>query len=83
MKKYKTILDFRTNANGAYQEAWKNGWLKDYVWLVDGRTLNSKWNYKTCFELAKQCKSKTEMKRKSNRAYQLSRENGWLDIFFA
>lgn len=81
-KKYKTILDFRTNANGAYQEACKNGWSKDYVWLVNGRTLNSKWNYKTCFELAKQCKSKTEMKKKSNRAYQLSRENGWLDIFF-
>ena len=42
----------------------------------------AKWTYDTCKELAATCKNKEEFKRKSSRAHNVSRENGWIDEFF-
>ena len=36
-KKYKTRSEFQDENLGAYSAAWRKGWIKDYVWLVDGR----------------------------------------------
>lgn len=36
------------------------------------------WNYDTCFEVALDCKSRSEMHDKYKRAYQIARKNGWL-----
>lgn len=33
-KKYKIKKEFRENSHGAYSAAWRNGWLKDYDWLI-------------------------------------------------
>ena len=41
-----------------------------------------KWTYDTCKELAATCKNKEEFKKKSSRAHNVSRENGWIDEFF-
>lgn len=35
-KKYKTRSEFHKGAAGAYQKAFKKGWLDDYVWLNRG-----------------------------------------------
>lgn len=40
--------------------------------------MGKKWNYDTCFDLAKTCKTRSELKVASNRAYTIARENGWL-----
>ena len=41
-----------------------------------------KWTYDTCKELASTCKNKEEFKKKSSRAHNVSRENGWINEFF-
>ena len=38
---------------------------------------NNKWTYETCYELAKQCNKKSEMKSKNQRAYIVALRNGW------
>lgn len=35
-KKYKTRTEFQKGSAGAYQKAWKKGWIDDYVWLNRG-----------------------------------------------
>ncbi len=40
-----------------------------------------KWNYDTCFELAKKCNSKGELKAANYQAYHVARINGWLDDY--
>lgn len=35
-KKYKTRTAFRSGATGAYEKAWKKGWLDDFTWLNRG-----------------------------------------------
>ncbi len=40
-----------------------------------------KWTYETCFELAKKCQTRSEMKSSSSFAYTLARKNGWLNEY--
>lgn len=42
------------------------------------RKPNGYWNYDTCFDEAKKCKSKKEFERSCSSGYQVSRKNGWL-----
>lgn len=44
--------------------------------------ISPKWNYETCCEAAKLCSSKEEFKKKYSRAHNVSRTNGWIDVFF-
>lgn len=36
-----------------------------------------KWNYDSCYQLALECKKKSEMAKKNSRAYDVARKNGW------
>ena len=85
-KQYKYKVDFYRNNCGAYDKALKEGWLKDFDWFLDGikRTgeKHRKWNYNTCKEESKKYKSRGEFGTKSQRAYLVSLQNGWLDEFF-
>lgn len=80
-KKYATITDFAKGCGSAHFRAKENGWIKDYTWFVDGKQLSAqkrtKWDYDACYELAKQCVKKSEMKDKNIRAYQVALKNGW------
>lgn len=84
-KKYSTITDFAKGSGGAHFRAKENGWIKDYTWFVDGKQLSAqkrtKWDYDACYELAKQCVKKSEMKEKNNRAYQVALNNGWFSEY--
>ena len=40
-----------------------------------------KWTYETCYELAKQCVSRSDLKNHNQTAYDTARENGWLDDY--
>ena len=80
-KKYITITEFAKGCGSAHFRAKENGWIKDYTWFVDGKQLSAqkrtKWDYDACYELAKQCVKKSEMKEKNDRAYQVALNNGW------
>ena len=40
-----------------------------------------KWDYNACYELAKQCVKKSEMKSKNQRAYIVALRNGWFSDY--
>ena len=44
--------------------------------------MKKKWTYKTCYEAASKCKTRKEFQDKYAGAYDVARENGWLDDFF-
>lgn len=39
------------------------------------------WNYDSCYNLAKQCKTRSDMKKSSSRAYNVARLNNWFDDY--
>lgn len=84
-KKYKTKTEFKNNNSGAYNVAYRNGWLDDYTWLEDGNKIavekRRKWNKETCCEEAKKYKTKVEFRRLSSGAYDAAYKNGWLKDF--
>ena len=42
----------------------------------------NRWTYESCYELAKTCASKSEMKSKNHRAYIVALRNGWFDYYY-
>ena len=43
--------------------------------------MKKKWDYDSCFELAKNCNSRGEFKIANYQAYHIARKNGWLDDY--
>jgi hypothetical protein len=80
-KKCSYVTEFAKRCPSGHHRAAKNGWIKDYDWFVNGREIsaqkNTIWNYEACYELAKQCRKKTELCAMSERAYDVARKNGW------
>ena len=49
---------------------------------MDGKKPNGYWNnYENCFNAAKECKNRCELKRKHIGAYVVARKNKWLDDY--
>lgn len=80
-KKCKTIKEFRENYITAHDVSKKNGWFKNYTWLVRAIKPNGYWNYETCMENAKKCKTKTEFFKKYGQGYQVALANGWISEY--
>jgi len=80
-QKYTTIGDFMEGSYGAYDKSKQNGWFKDYTWLKKRPKSNIKWTREAVFELAKECHSVTELRRRSSAAENKARKNGWLKEF--
>lgn len=84
-RKYSTVSEFADKSGSAHFRAKEKGWIKDYNWFVDGKALSAQkrtiWTYDTCFELAKQCHKKSEMKERNHRAYNVARKNGWFSDY--
>lgn len=78
-KKYSTKKDFKLHANGAYQLAYKEGWLNDYTWF---KSLTGFWTYEACKAEAAKYEKRNQFKKGCKGAYAKSRINGWLDEFF-
>lgn len=51
----------------------------DDIRILSGKDV--KWDYDTCKDAAKACKSKSEFKKRFGRAYQVSVDNKWIDEF--
>lgn len=79
--KYKTKVSFEKNSASAYGKALKKGWLREYTWLKEGHKPNNYWTYERCYEEAKKYKTRTELQKAPNRAYEAARNHGWLDDY--
>lgn len=81
-KKYTVQSDMRKHARGALDAARRNGWLKDFVWLKDGRLLApgkpEKWNREACFQEAQKYETKTDFLKNNESAYHRALKKGWL-----
>ena len=55
--------------------------MEDYVWFSIPRKRNY-WNYETCKDAAKECKTRTEFAKKYDTAYRLSLKNKWIEEFY-
>lgn len=78
-KKYSSKKEFKEKANGAYQFAYKEGWLDDYTWF---KPLTGYWTYEACKTEAAKYDTRGHFKIGARGAYTKSRVNGWLDDFF-
>lgn len=91
-KKYNSKVAFKTNSNTAYQQARKNGWLKEYTWFIrpkrdyssmkGKKPHNFKWDYNACCDEAKKYHSRTEFMKGGHGAYDVARRNKWLDDYY-
>ena len=79
--KYNSKKEFEKKSETAAKKAWKNKWMKDYVWFTPSRKKNY-WNYETCKNASKECKTRTEFYKKYNTAYKLSIKNNWIEEFY-
>ena len=61
----------------------KNGWHKDYTWLISKRIEDGFYDiFDNCFNEAKKYKSISEFQHKAPTAYRKASSNGWLDLWF-
>lgn len=82
-KKYKTKMDFKKNANGAYWASIKHNWINDFTWLIEIKKPNGYWNsYELCKIESEKYTKKSDFKKYSGSAYQASLKNNWLNDFF-
>ena len=80
-KKYKSEDDFRRGSNYAYCKARKQGWLKDYEWLIASDEKKSVWTEEEVYNEAKKCRSQSDFKRKSASAFNMAKRMGWLSNY--
>jgi len=78
-KKCKTVKDFYTKYNSAYQSCVRNGWLNDIIKKLE-RNYKQKgyWTKEKCIEASLSCKNKKEFKSIYSTAYCVSVKNKWL-----
>ena len=83
--KYKSLSEFKKSNGGAYEASRINKWLNDYTWFIDTKRLlserlkrDSKWTYEKCYELAQTCKTISEFRGKSSRAYVVAKQQDWV-----
>jgi hypothetical protein len=81
--KCSTRKEFSIKYVSAYVSARKNIWLNDICGhMIRIRKPHNYWNYETCKEAAKKCKTKFEFSRIYSRGHSLALKNNWLDEFY-
>jgi len=81
-KQYQRLDDWSKAKPSGYFVARSKNWVSTCTpHMTDGRKISSKiiWTHEKCIELAKQCNSRAEFKKRSGSAYLRARVNGWLD----
>lgn len=78
-KQYRTIKEFKENDFICFNKCRRNGWLKDCTWLddTDNRGEYNKLTYEECYECAKQCETKSEMRKKYWSAFRKATLENW------
>lgn len=79
-KKYKRNKDFREQSQNAYTAACRNGWIKDYIWLIRLCETN-KWTYEVCYKEAQKYKYLKDFRKYSNGAYNAAIKKKWINDY--
>ena len=77
-KLYSYRKEFQRGSVGAYTQALKRGWLKDYTWFERPRNWNQKWDRDSCYEEALKYNKLSQFEEISPGAYRAAKKNGWL-----
>lgn len=79
-KKYMTIKEWQMGSAGSYQAAFKKKWLVECSSHMD-RLLHKKnhWTLTSCFEDARQYKTKSEWQQAKRSGYSIAAKNGWIE----
>ena len=80
-QKYNSRSEFYKGNSSAYTVALKNGWLDNYTWFIEKQKPSGYWTYETCLEEAQKYNSRSEFEKGCGTAYQVARENNWLDNY--
>lgn len=82
-KKYKTRSEFKRDNGSAYQSAMRNGWINDYDWLSEPKTVKgaTKFTRDYCEREAMKYRTRQSFMNANNGAYTAARKNGWLDDY--
>ena len=80
-KKYTHRKAFQIGSVGAYTQALKRGWLKDYTWFERPRNWNQKWDRNSCYEEALKYNKLSQFEKNSPVACNAARKNGWINEY--
>lgn len=80
--KYNKRTIFRKNYPGAYDSAWRNGWLNDICSHMVGNKIKKYWTFKLCEKEMIGCNSRMEFCEKNRGAYYFAINNNWMDKLF-
>jgi hypothetical protein len=79
-KKYRTRTEFQRGTAGAYQIARQNNWLEEIcTHMTSPQKPNGFWDFKNCFEIAKEYRTRREFQYGAGGAYRSAMKNKWLD----
>jgi predicted GIY-YIG superfamily endonuclease len=82
-KKYKQRTRFKEGSKSAYGISVRNGWLDEICdHMIDKFQSSRVWNFETCKNEAKKYKSRAELYKKNQSAYNVALKNGWLDKIY-
>lgn len=73
--KYTTKEDFKKGCNGAYQKAYKNGWMESICSHMNSK--NKHWTYDMCKEIALTYQNRTEMYKNECSCFIKIYKSGW------
>lgn len=78
--KYNTRTEWCKNSSGAYDAAYRNGWLDECCKHMTSKTmLHGYWTFEKCHEEALLCTEKNEWRKKYKKSYDAARRNGWIE----
>ncbi|MBQ9671558.1 MAG: hypothetical protein IJV34_01735 [Prevotella sp.] len=77
-KKYTHRKEFQRESVGAYTQALKRGWLKDYTWFERPKNWNQIWDRDTCYEEALKYTKLSQFEKNSSGACNAARKHGWI-----
>lgn len=74
--------EFKIKYPQAYRVSFRNGWIKDFIWLQDGKQVGAnkrrRYDRQTCFEEAKKYKTITDFEKGCKGACIAARTHGWM-----
>lgn len=78
-RNYNTKGEFHKKNKKAYEAAWRNKWLNEMNWFVEGKKPNGYWTKEMVFKESLKYDTKNDFQTFSGVAYVIAHRNGWLD----
>ena len=74
--KYKTRTEFSKKSSGAYDKAWRMGWLDNFFPKKD------KYSFEECKKIAEKYDRRSQFSINDFPNYYVCKKNNWLDVFY-